>query len=375
MEQRELHGCCRRIRDLSFFWSHPSIAASFIEFVIVFDRDRRTFMSYRVELKIDVTPAILFAFWRKADVNFQAAVRGIVNPPGDPGTIGTQQKQAVQWECSSVVGCVPTKSTRGKQPDAEFILDEWFNIKAEWAGRTLNFVESHNSSILPDQEGANMSIHFPNESPEYRRRRNELLNLELDLRRQLETVAALRRTLPVSSRVDQDYEFEEESGPVRLSQLFKPGHQSLIVYNFMFGPAMPTPCTSCTSILDGLNGTSPHVNDRVSFVVVARSPIQRIGELARQRGWTNLRLLSSAANTYNRDYFGEKDDGSQWPMLNVFSKRPDGVYHFYGTEVLFASPESGQDGRHVDLIWPLWNLFDLTREGRGTKWYPKLQYE
>jgi len=220
-----------------------------------------------------------------------------------------------------------------------------------------------------------MSIHFPGESAEYRKRRDELLNAEIEMRKQLEAVAALRRNLPVGGRIPQDYEFDDESGPVRLSQLFKPGHSTLIVYNFMYGPAMANPCTSCTSILDGLNGTSPHVNDRASFVIVAKSPIQRIKQLARQRGWNNLRLLSSASNSYNRDFFGEKEDGSQWPMLNVFTKRSDGIHHFYGTEMLFAPSEPGQDGRHVDLIWPLWNLFDVTPEGRGTKWYPKLQYE
>jgi predicted dithiol-disulfide oxidoreductase (DUF899 family) len=220
-----------------------------------------------------------------------------------------------------------------------------------------------------------MSIHFPGETAEYRVRRDELLKAEIELRKQLETVAALRRTLPISGPVAKDYEFEKESGSIRLSQLFNPGQETLIVYNFMYGPAMPKPCPACTSILDGLNGSSPHVNQRVSFVVVAKSPIVRIMEFARQRGWNNLRLLSSSGNNYNLDYFGETDDGAQWPMLNVFSKRPDGIYHFYGTEVFFAPHEPGQDARHVDLIWPIWSLFDLTPEGRGEKWFPKLQYE
>src|SRR5262245_19445817 len=114
--------------------------------------------------------------------------------------------------------------------------------------------------------------------------------------------------------------------------------------------------------------------DRVSFVVVAKSPIQRIRRFARERGWNNLRLLSSASNSYNRDYHGEREEGSQWPMLNVFVNREDRIHHFYGTELIFAPREPGQDGRHVDLIWLLWNLFDLVPEGRGTNWYPKLRY-
>jgi predicted dithiol-disulfide oxidoreductase (DUF899 family) len=219
-----------------------------------------------------------------------------------------------------------------------------------------------------------MPTRFPGETGEYREARNKLLEAEINLRKQLESVSAQRRQLPLGGSIPQDYVFDEDNGPVKLSQLFKPGHQSLIVYNFMFGPAMPQACTSCTSILDGLNGTAPHVVDRVSFVVVAKSPIARIRKFAQERGWNNLRLLSSASNSYNLDYFGEREDGSQWPMLNVFVKRDGAIHHFYATELFLASTEQGQDGRHVDLIWPLWNLFDLVPEGRGTTWYPKLQY-
>ena len=196
----------------------------------------------------------------------------------------------------------------------------------------------------------------------------------MQLRNQLESVAALRRELPPGGRIPQDYVFDEDNGQVLFSQLFKPETPTLIVYNFMFGPAMPQACTSCTSILDGLNGTAPHVMDRVPFVVVAKSPMPRIREFAKERGWTNLRLVSSAHNTYNLDYHGELENGSQMPMLNVFIKRGDAIHHFYGTELLYAPVEQGQDARHVDLVWPLWNLFDLTPEGRGKQWYPKLRY-
>ena len=108
--------------------------------------------------------------------------------------------------------------------------------------------------------------------------------------------------------------------------------------------------------------------------MVARSPILRIREFARGRGWTNLRLLSSAGNTYNRDYHGETPDGGQMPMLNVFTRRGGKVHHFYGTELLYAPTEPGRDPCHVDLVWPLWNMLDFTPEGRGMDWYPALEY-
>ncbi len=230
---------------------------------------------------------------------------------------------------------------------------------------------------------SNSSVRFPNEPPAYRDAREALLLAEMDLRRKVEEVAALRRQLPAGGPVPEDYEFDEvvvdASGadrvrPVRLSGLFAPGQSTLLVYSYMYGPAMATPCTSCTSILDGLDGEAPHVRDRVSFVVVAKSPIERVRQVARERGWRNLRLLSSSRNSYNHDYHGETADGAQMPMLNVFVKRDGAVYHSYGTELLYAPAEPGQDGRHVDMIWPLWNLFDLAPEGRGTSWYPKLSY-
>ena len=62
-------------------------------------------------------------------------------------------------------------------------------------------------------------------------------------------------------------------------------------------------------------------------------------------------------------------------MLSVFTRRQGRIHHTYGTELLFAPADRGQDGRHVDSIWPLWNVFDLTPDGRGTNWCPRLRYD
>ena len=228
------------------------------------------------------------------------------------------------------------------------------------------------------------SIRFPGESDEYRRARDELLKAEMELRRHVEQVAALRRTLPSGGQAPEDYVFEEGGASlddrstvrtIRLSHLFDPGKNTLVLYSFMYGPQMSHACPMCTSFLDALEGNAPHLQQRVSLAVVARSPIERIREHARARGWRHLRLLSSAKNSYHPDYHGEAADGSQLPMMNVFTK-PDGeVRHFYATEALFARSEPGHDPRHIDLMWPLWNVLDLTPEGRGTDWRPKLAYD
>lgn len=213
---------------------------------------------------------------------------------------------------------------------------------------------------------------FPNESAAYRRSRNRLLAAEVELRRQVEKVAAMRRKLPAGGKLAQDYAFDSEAGKVRLSELFERG-DTLVAYSFMFGPKMAQACPMCTAFLDALDGNARHVAQRANLVVVAKSPIERILEYATGRGWRNLRLLSSAGNSYNRDYYGEDERGAQWPMMNVFV-RNGGVRHFWGSELAFAKPAKGQDPRHIDMMWPLWNVLDLTPEGRGADWYPRREY-
>jgi predicted dithiol-disulfide oxidoreductase (DUF899 family) len=227
------------------------------------------------------------------------------------------------------------------------------------------------------------SFRFPGESDSYRHARNQLLKAEIELRRNVEEVAALRRQLPLGGEVAEDYVFEE--GPadltapdnvreVMLSQLFQPGQDTLAVYSFMLGPEMKAACPMCSSMLDSLNGNAVHIAQRINLAVVAKSPLERIRAFARARGWDRLRLLSSSRNHYNRDYYGENAEGKQQPSLNVFVRRDGKIHHAYHTELLLVQPEPGQNQRHVDMIWPLWNLLDFTPEGRGADWFPSLTY-
>ncbi|HEX6509881.1 MAG TPA: DUF899 family protein, partial [Chloroflexota bacterium] len=209
-----------------------------------------------------------------------------------------------------------------------------------------------------------MSISFPGESLEYRAARNRLLEQEAELRRVTEAVASARRELPPGGIVPQDYVFQQ-AGPggtpteVRLSELFVPGKDTLVIYNFMFPRALDDeqPCPHCTSMLDALDGAAQHITQRVNFVVVAKAELPRILAHAQARGWRGLRLLSSAGTTYNRDYFGEDAEGAQRPMLNVFRRDGEAIRHFWGSELLEAPTEPGQDSRHVDSIDPQWNMF------------------
>jgi predicted dithiol-disulfide oxidoreductase (DUF899 family) len=210
-------------------------------------------------------------------------------------------------------------------------------------------------------------------------------------------VAAQRRALPQGGAVPQDYRFEEAvdgGGEVTFAELFAPAKATLVIYSFMFprwsgdtrpGPAsreaarLPlaeTPCPSCTSILDSLDGAARHLGQRLSLAVVAKSDPERIRTFARERGWRNLRLLSSRNNTYNRDYHAETPEGEQIPILNVFVRDGDKLRHSWATELMFAPREEGEEPRHVDSVWPIWNVLDMTPEGRGTgSNFPGLQYE
>ena len=220
-------------------------------------------------------------------------------------------------------------------------------------------------------------VRFPNESAEYRAARGRLLEAEIALRRQTEAVAAQRRALPPGGKVPEDYVFAEgdDARPVRLSELFG-DKRTLLLYSYMYGPAMERPCPSCTAMLDGLDGQAPHITQRVALAVVARSPIGRILDFTTERGWRRLRLVSSADNTYHADYHSETAEGSQRPIMNVFVKGADGaIRHAWASELAFAPTDPGQNPRHIDAIWPMWAALDFTPEGRGADTHPKLSYD
>jgi predicted dithiol-disulfide oxidoreductase (DUF899 family) len=239
-------------------------------------------------------------------------------------------------------------------------------------------------------------IRFPGESEEYRRGRNRLLEAEARLRRAIEQVAAQRRALPRGGVVPDDYRFEQaaDGAEVHFSELFDPGKDTLVVYSFMFPrnsrdtrpgpsegetarlPLSETPCPSCTSILDSLDGAAPHLTQRLNLVVVGKSDPGRIRTFARERGWRHLRLLSSRSNAYNRDYHAETPEGEQMPILSVFVRDGDQFRHTWSSELMYAPRDEGMDARHVDAIWPIWNVLDVTPDGRGEeRSFPSLSYD
>ena len=218
-----------------------------------------------------------------------------------------------------------------------------------------------------------------NENDKYRKAREELLEAEIALRDQRERVAALRRTLPQDTRV-QDYVFEE--GPaeldrdnpftkVHLSELFADPAKPLVVYQYMYGGAQKKPCPMCTMWIDGFNGVAHHLRQRVNFAIIAQVGIGELRQWGRRRGWHRLRLVSSAGSEFKTDLHFQDADGSQHPGLSVFVRSSDGsVKHFYSGSAMMSEDVN----RGIDLLSPVWNTFDLTPEGRGD-WNAKLEYD
>jgi len=229
-------------------------------------------------------------------------------------------------------------------------------------------------------DGAYRQTNLPNESPEYLAKREEVRLAEIELLKQRERVAELRRALPEGATI-QDYEFlegpasldagDEPVTKTRLSELFTAPDRSLVIYHFMFGKKQTTPCPMCTAWIDGYNGVAHHLAQNVDFAIVAAADLPTLRAWARERGWHKLRLLSAGDSTFKYDLGSEDAAGVQDSTISVFTRGSNGTLrHFYS-----GHPRLGPDieERGIDELTPIWNLLDLTPQGRGT-FYASLDY-
>jgi predicted dithiol-disulfide oxidoreductase (DUF899 family) len=231
---------------------------------------------------------------------------------------------------------------------------------------------ANNTILIPAAElAAKNKAHFPNEGPEYRQARNALLAREIELRRHIERVAALRRALPPGGEISEDYAFEGHDGAVRISQIFG-DKDTLVIYSMMFGPQRERACPMCTAMLTSWEGTARNLRERVALAVTARSPIERLLDFKKERGWQNLQIYSDTKGEYTRAYVSA-DDGDV-PGLTVFTRSDGAVRHFWSGEMSGEMADPDQDPRGAPDLDPLWTILDLTPAGRGATWYPKLEY-
>jgi predicted dithiol-disulfide oxidoreductase (DUF899 family) len=201
---------------------------------------------------------------------------------------------------------------------------------------------------------------YPNESKAYRAARDSLLKDEQELVKKVKAVAAKRRKLPPGGQLKEDYVFQWANDgklgkSVKFSELFG-DKNSLLLYSFMFGPNWDNPCLSCTSLVDGFDRSWYQVSRDAAFVAIAKAPAERINAWAKQRGWSQIPLLSGFNSPFQADYKCQGDsDDMQLPVMHVFRKQKEKIFHFWATEL---------KGNHVDTVWPYWNLMDFLPEGR-----------
>ena len=229
-------------------------------------------------------------------------------------------------------------------------------------------------------EGTFRQTNLTNEAAEYLAKREELRLAEIDLMRQRERVAELRRHLPPGP-VLENYKFIEgpidlDSGDtptrtVRLSELFTAAGRPLVIYHLMYGKRQTKPCPMCTAWIDGFNGVAHHIAPNVDFAIVAAADPVPLRAHARARGWNRLRLLSAGDSRFKYDLGSEDREGHQDSTISVFTRDSQGaVHHFYS-----AHPRMSEEvkERGIDLLNPIWHILDLTPRGRGD-WYAKLEY-
>lgn len=215
---------------------------------------------------------------------------------------------------------------------------------------------------------------FENESHDYAKARMALLAEEIEVRRHLTRLAEQRRRLPLGPAIEKNYRFQDENGSdVGLIDLFG-SHDTLVTYFWMFGPQRERPCPMCTNFLGGANGNGADIRQRVAFKILGRSPVERQRAFAIERGWRDLDFVQTVGDDYARDLGLLDNKGYEYPSLTVYQKIDQQVNVFYNGEMPPQAADPGQDPRGAVDIAPLWNILDLTPAGRGTDWYPKLNY-
>jgi predicted dithiol-disulfide oxidoreductase (DUF899 family) len=230
------------------------------------------------------------------------------------------------------------------------------------------------SALRPaDELAAKRSAPFPGESDDYAKAREALLAEEIEVRRHLTRLAEQRQALPPGPVVEADYRFVDGNGEeVTLLDLFG-DHDTLITYFWMYGPHRERPCPMCTNFLGGANGNANDVKQRAAFKILGRSPVERQRAFAVERGWRDLEFVQTVGDDYANDLGLLDDEGNESPALVVYQKDGDQVRLFWSAEMPAEAADPGQDPRTAPDVAPLWLLLDLTPEGRGTDFYPRVE--
>lgn len=230
--------------------------------------------------------------------------------------------------------------------------------------------------LVPAQElAAKRKPVFAHESEIYARKREELLAEEIEVRRHLGRLAAQLRALPPGPAIEDDFRFIDANGQeVSLIEMFG-GQDTLVIYHWMYGPERERPCPMCTATLGALNGNGADIAQRVALAITGRSKVERQLAFAAERKWDNLRFFQTIGDNWALRIGGlEPENGFEYPALLVLRRDGETVRLHWAAETNDEMADPGEDPRGAVELQSLWNLLDLTPEGRGTDWLPKLEY-
>ena len=148
---------------------------------------------------------------------------------------------------------------------------------------------------------------FPNESKEYRAARDALLKDERELIDKVKSVAAKRRELPPGGELKEDYVFEMGHRRESRDKASSSPNCSAIKIRCCF-----------THSCSGQTGTSlvhparrlsmPSIAPGIRFRAMPHSPpsprrrLNEINEWAKERGWSQIALVSGAKSPFQADY-------------------------------------------------------------------------
>jgi predicted dithiol-disulfide oxidoreductase (DUF899 family) len=147
------------------------------------------------------------------------------------------------------------------------------------------------------------------------------------------------------------------------------------VYHFMFGPDWNEGCPGCSLLCDHVDGARQHFeHNDVSFVAVARGPVEKLEAYRRRMGW-KFRWVSSAGSDFNFDFhvsfpkgraeenvvynFTERPDPKidDLPGVSVFFRDGDGsIYHTYSTYA-----------RGGEIFLGVYDWLDIVPKGRNER--------
>lgn len=237
----------------------------------------------------------------------------------------------------------------------------------------------HSKLTAATELAAKRQARFAGESAEYAKARAALLAEEIEVRRHIGRLAVQLRQLPPGPVIDDDFRFIDANGAnIGLLEMFG-GHDTLVIYHWMFGPNRERPCPMCTNLLGPLEGNAADIEQRVALAVVGRSKVERQIAFAQERGWRHLRFFQARGDDFSLKIGGlDAEKGWEMPALMVLKREDSGGdavirLHWMG-EMTQDMADPGEDPRGAVDLAPLWNVLDLTPAGRGTDWYPKLSY-